>query len=389
VLDQLIEKWEHGPKHTELHRDDPPELPTAGRHIPPALARIVDRCLEKNPAARFQSTRDLAFALEGLSAHSDVQPAVIAESGSQKTAGILWKRLALAAAGILCVTLPFTALHLRESVVEPVVTKFRVDLPEGAALPGGLVGTPYATIAVSPDGRRFVVAVGSAEGTRLMMRSIDSVELVPIPGTEDVQSFSFPSFSPDGRFIAFMAGGKLKKAELIGGSAQTISDLPKGGFGEASWSGDGVIVFSQPFSGLFRVAASGGEPAQLTKLDTSRGETFHRSPSFLPDGRHFLYMRGSGSSAGLYVGSLDSEDAKLLMNGTSNASYAPPGYVLFVRERVLFAQQFDEEALALEGERLSTSWREFSKTCCPGQRRSRCRGRESSCIRTCTLQILS
>ena len=111
----------------------------------------------------------------------------------------------------------------------------------------------------------------------------------PVPGTDESSVLPFSFWSPDGRYLGYFADGKLKKMEISGGPAQTIAHAPnpRGG----SWNRDGVIVFAPDASTpLYRVAATGGEAIQLTSLDTSRQETSHRWPFFLPDGRHFLYL---------------------------------------------------------------------------------------------------
>src|SRR4030095_9557509 len=103
---------------------------------------------------------------------------------------------------------------------------------------------------------------------------------------------------------------------------------------------------------LHRVSAAGGTPERLTTLDASRGELSHFHPRFLPDGRHFLYLVVSSQpeNAGIRVGSLDSSETKLLVNTDVSGAYAPPGYLLFLRDRTLMAQQFDADRLALAGE---------------------------------------
>ena len=126
----------------------------------------------------------------------------------------------------------------------------------------------------------------------------------------------------------------------------TICDAPGGRGG--SWNRDNIIVFARSNTeSLFKVPAAGGEPSPATTLRA--GEAWHRSPSFLPDGRHFLY-RVNGVSPGIFVGSLDSLEGVRLLDSDANAIYAPPGYVLFTRQATLFAQRFDASALGLEGQ---------------------------------------
>ena len=150
--------------------------------------------------------------------------------------------------------------------------------------------------------------------------------------------------------LDFLRQGKLKKIDVEGGPAQTICDAPNGRGG--TWNRDGVIVFApnNPSTSLLRVSASGGEPSPVTKLQS--GETDHRFPSFLPDGKHFLYWTsGTDENSGLvFVGSLDSFEAQRLLATDSAAIYAPPGYLLFVRQGTLLAQPFDATRLEFTGE---------------------------------------
>ena len=145
--------------------------------------------------------------------------------------------------------------------------------------------------------------------TMLWVRALDSAEARVIPGTEQTsQAF----WSPDSRSLAFFDTNTLRRVELAGGPAQEICavSIPMGG---GSWSRNGVIVFSpRPEGVLFRVPAAGGTPQPVTALDHSRGELAHRSPEFLPDGRHFLYVASSGKPGGtaVRVGSIDSMDSR-------------------------------------------------------------------------------
>jgi hypothetical protein len=170
-----------------------------------------------------------------------------------------------------------------------------------------------------------------------------------LAGTEGTE---VPFWSPDSRHLAFVAGGKLRRIEVSGGSSQILCDAARGRGG--SWSRDGVIVFAPDLaSPIQRVAATGGVPAPVTTVDPARGETSHRWPSFLPDGRHFVYMAWGGPSAGghpIYVGSLDGGPPRLLLRAASNAAFAPPHHLLFVAHGNLMAQPLDVERQALAGD---------------------------------------
>jgi len=115
-----------------------------------------------------------------------------------------------------------------------------------------------------------------------------------------------------------------------------------------------VIVIGTTFGPLYRVSAAGGEPTLVTALDQSNFETSHRWPYFLPDGRHFLFFVRSGrvENSGVYVGSLDSKEIKRLLPSVVGAAYAPPGFLLFLRNETLMAQPFDANELKLTGEQV-------------------------------------
>jgi DNA-binding winged helix-turn-helix (wHTH) protein/Tol biopolymer transport system component len=218
------------------------------------------------------------------------------------------------------------------SVPEPELIRFEISAPDNTRF------AAPAQLAVSPDGRKLAFIAESAGTWLLWVRSLDAAVARPLPGTEDAGQ---PFWSPDSDWIGFFAQGKLKKVAAAGGSPETLADAPNGR--GAAWSPEDVIVFSPNiFDGLSRVSASGGEPAVLTGF--GQGQPGHH-PSFLPDGRRFVYWR----SGTVYVGALDSSDSQALLNARP-AVYADPGYLLFEREGTLFAQRFDAATLTLAGD---------------------------------------
>jgi Tol biopolymer transport system component len=220
--------------------------------------------------------------------------------------------------------------------------------------------------AVSPDGRHLAfVATGSDGVARLRIRNLDSLE-VRVLSDSYPTSMSFrgvvgPFFwSPDSRFIGFQSGGKLAKIEISGGPAQALCDVLGTVLG-GSWNREDVIVFADSARGLMQVSAAGGVVSPLTTVDPSRQEVVHALPSFLPDGRHFLYLRVSSSSdkSGAYVGSINTkpedQDSKRLLATAAAPVYVPSsdsdsGQVLFLRQRTLMAQPFDARRLEPFGE---------------------------------------
>src|SRR5262245_34575064 len=279
---------------------DPPELPSE-RRIPPGLVRVVDRCLEKNPAARFQSTRDLAFALESLSTHSEVGARDVAVTGRSGVGGrLLWAIAGGIAAAALALgaaryfrTAPVETRAFRSTIVAPPNTSITFDFPGFAA----------AVLAVSPDGQRLAFLARAADGrVQLWLRPLDGISAQALMGTEGA---SAPFWSPDSQFLGFFADGKLKKINAAGGPPLVLCDalasVPGGAGGGGTWNRDGVIVFGSSQAGpLQRVSAGGGTPSPVTKVDTEKGESFHAWPFFLPDGKRFLYL-AVGSKTGSAV----------------------------------------------------------------------------------------
>ena len=172
-----------------------------------------------------------------------------------------------------------------------------------------------------------------------------------LPGTEGA---SFPFWSPDSRFLAFFADKKLEEDRRVRGTTPDVCEVENGRSG--AWNRDGVILYSpDSTTGIFRVPAAGGAPKPATTLDTARGETTERWVTFLPDGRHFLYMAGSHSagtkseSNAIFVADLDSSEKTLLLQARSNVVYAS-GYLLYMREGILMAQRFDPGSRRVSGD---------------------------------------
>ena len=335
---------------TSILKEDPEDLPVAERRIPPALARIVDRCLEKNAASRFHSMHDLAIALETLSSHSESAipiPAAVAVSPRLARRWVPW---ALAAVTSLAAIGAGGWSYLRE---RPVAPTYRATLlpPEGV-----IIGDPAPSrlFALSPDGRRLAfVALGHDRRRQLWVRSLNGLIAQPLAGTEDALS---PFWSPDSNSVGFYApgnNGTLKKIDVDGGPPITLCRFTGAAAG-ADWNASGDILFTTTGAGggaLYRVSASGGEPSVLMAPDAKAGETDYWWPFFLPDGRHFLYLAvGSGRAPlGVYVASLDSSERTLVMKGGSNAKYAQ-GHLVFMRGATLMAQPFDADRRAVRDE---------------------------------------
>jgi len=251
-------------------------------------------------------------------------------------------------------------IHFRERPLVSAPVQFQIS-PSGSLLQG-------LAFAVSPDGRHLAFSATGPDGVaRLWIRDLESLEIRPLPNSYPASlhitgSAVVPPFfwSPDSRFIGFQSLGKLAKIEISGGPAQTLCDV-QGTVVGGSWNRDGVIVFADSTRGLIQVSAAGGVASPLTTIDPSRKEIVHVLPSFLPDGRHFLYLRASSipENSGVYVGSLNAkpeeQDSKRLLSTTYGPVYVPSsdsdsGQVLFLRQGTLMVQPFDARRLALSGE---------------------------------------
>jgi Tol biopolymer transport system component len=303
---------------------------------PRSLDHVIRRCLAKDPDDRWQTARDVALELSS-----------IGQTETQLGVGVTTLRrgrvlflLGWALAATLLLAIVYFNFGLRgksehqqqafrSSILPP--DKYRIDW----ANPGAL----------SPDGQLLVFSASGPEpGNQLWLRPLDSLTARPLPGTEG----AFGAFwSPDSHWIAFFSSGKLRKISIDGGSPQVICNGPVGRGG--SWGPDGTILLV-PDVGIpvYSVPATGGTPTPVTQLDKVHQELTHRWPSFLPDGKHFLFF-SRGPENMNYVGVLGSLDRKMILKNDSNAIYVSPGYLLFVRNGNLMAQPFDAKRLELTG----------------------------------------
>ena len=307
---------------------------------PPALDHAIRRCLAKDPDERWQTGRDLAGELKWISEGVSQVSAPTIRSTRRK-----WKELTLeSAAAVLAIAtlaLGYAYMHREETTPGTPMRTFIMP-PTGAAFDLGY--------ALSPDGTRIAFTAQTVDGKRdLWIRELNSTTAQELGGAAGGIN---PFWSPDSQWIGFFANGRLKKIPASGGAVQEICDAPNGRGG--TWNAAGTIVFAPAVDGpLSKVPAGGGTATPVTQIDESTGERTHRWPDFLPDGEHFLYVARQISDkqpAGVYVGSVEGNFRKKVVDGTSNATYVEPGYLLFVRGETLFAQRFDNRKLATEGD---------------------------------------
>ncbi|MEX1243815.1 MAG: hypothetical protein WEF99_03440, partial [Thermoanaerobaculia bacterium] len=252
------------------------------------------------------------------------------------------EKLAWAVAAVLALVAGLAIFgYLRRAPKPPRVTRFELATPEEIVA----LDAPR----VSPDGRYVAFNATDASGkTRIWLRALNALAPQPLSGTEGTTR---PFWSPDSRFLGFFAEGKLKKIDVTGGPPQNICDAATGADG--SWSPEGVILYDgRGTDPIYRVAAAGGVPVAAVKPDPAQKASQVGWPEFLPDGRHYLYMViGSRPEDSAYrIGSLDSNESKAFAPAQTLITYAPPGYLLFVRDRTLVAQPFDAKALKTTGE---------------------------------------
>ena len=325
-----------------LHTDPPP-VSARQSLAPPLLDRVVSRCLAKDPNNRWQTARDLVLELQWITGHPTEPAAAPAEpTGARRPLSRAW--FATALTGLVIAIAASAVTYLRSAPVEPPIIRLPLAAPSG--LPDEFANGP---VVISPDGQQLVYPVAGSDGRPVLwMRGLDALDARPI---RDTEGGLYPFWSPDSQSIAFFAQGKLKKVAIDGGPVQILCDarLPLGG----AWSHNDVILFSAAAGHeLYRVPAAGG-PATALPADGINRERV--APSFLADGRRFLYY-GRPQRLGVFLGSLDSTAPIPLAEDYATATYLPSGYLLFLKGAstvslgmTLFAQKVDPATLQPSG----------------------------------------
>jgi Tol biopolymer transport system component len=317
---------------------DPPSVSTIQPMTPPALDRLVRTCLAKEPDERWQNAGDIARELKWIAEGSAAagSPAVAADAGRPRRR----ERLAWGAAAVAALFGVAGLLGPRRAVPPEELTRFKILPPPGQNL--------LAFAVLSPDARRLLLQLRDDGGrNRLAVRSLDSLDVRILPGTDDTRG---AFWSADGREIAFFADGKLKRISADGGPARAVCNA--GGAVWGAWSPEGTILFATDFGGpLYAVPAAGGALTQATALDATVGEVHQNQPCFLPDGRHYVYFAANAdqSKRMIRLGSLDSKETRPLLESDSNAVWAD-GYLIFARDDAVLAWRFDAKSLRLVGE---------------------------------------
>jgi eukaryotic-like serine/threonine-protein kinase len=293
---------------TAVLNEDPPELADPARPVSPALDRILRRCLEKDPEHRFQSARDLSFALSALSGTNASGAAQVTQA-PRRVPLLLWLSITLAVV-VVAGVMGFLARR------PAATTRMQFAIP----VPGEV-----SHMALSSDGS-MLAFVCPEENTGLPMlyvQRVGSPNATLLPGTEGA---SYPFWSPDAANLGFFANGKLEKIAISGGAPQVLANVlaARGG----SWGRRDVIIYA-PDAGsvLWRVNADGTGAAPLTNGIKTKEDNSHRWPVFLPDGNHFLFWAGNFAnskddrSSGIYASSLDGKERKLVTLAHSSFGY--------------------------------------------------------------------
>ena len=310
-------------------KDQPPPVSTIQSVTPPAVDRIVARCLAKDPDERWQTASDLASELKWVQ-QGGAQTASAGASTGRRAFG--WREAAawvLAAGGLTAAAL--TLFSGSRSSGPQGAMRFVINEPPEAPFRGAPIA-PFPVI--SPDGARLVFVAGSTTGTVLAIHSMESGAVQILSGTEGA---GLPFWSPDSRSVAYQVSGKLQRYDVATATVQTVAETP--GFEGGTWNRDGIILYGTPTDGLFKVAAQGGQPQQVTRLDRAKGEVSHRWPVFMPDGRHYVFVATPRNT--LRFATLESGEAKDLTTTEARAIYSPAGYLMYGVQGVLHARRFD------------------------------------------------
>lgn len=307
---------------------------------PPALSRVVQICLAKDPEDRWQTAHDVALQLEWVDeggSQAGVPAPVAARRRSRER--VAWAIAAFGVAG--CAALA-AVLFASRTQPDSRVIRFRIPVP--AHLSG------FSHPQVSPDGSMIsFFATDSTGSGNVWIHRLNALEPQPLPGTEEATR---PFWSPDSRQLAFFTpAGKLKKISVAGGPAQTIGEHP--GAADGSWGANGIILFdASTTDSIMSIPAKGGVPAPASVIAREDGEVGAAWPHFLPDGKHFLYMgmTNDRDALTLRVGELGSMESRVLGQVGSRMEYAMEGYLLYVKDGTLLARPFDADKAEFTGE---------------------------------------
>ncbi|HUU35312.1 MAG TPA: protein kinase, partial [Vicinamibacterales bacterium] len=302
---------------------------------PWGVRRLLTRCLEKDPKRRYHEVADVRLDLEDAMATPGPAAAPVARPGA---------RLGVTAAAVAVTALTTAAIVWAFGVAAPASPAAGSGISRFMIEPAEPMPENEGFLIFSRDGRRVAYAAGPAGRQRLFVRDVDQFSSKPVPETEGVVS---ATFSPDGQSIAFIAERKLRSVTLAGGAPLTLRERVDGA--GLSWTADQMILFSPgTATGIWRVPATGGNPAEVTRPGASDNE--QRFPELLPNGKGVLFnARGGVTDDMVYVESLETHERRAIVRGLA-PHYLPTGHLAFVRAGTLFAIAFDAERLEAKGE---------------------------------------
>jgi len=314
--------------------------------VPPSVHRLLSECLRKDPRKRLRDIGDVWRLLEEVPPPGTSPAPTPAPAAAPSKTKWLWPAVA---ALLLLTTAALSFIHFRETPPAAAAMRFDILPPPKTTL---------NTFTISPDGRKLVFNVRSADGRNaLWLRMMDSLQTRELPGTQGANLDV--AWSPNSESIAFLAEGSVKRIDIAGGTPQTLASFGQPTSGIA-WSPQDVILYSNGGI-LTRVPASGGEAVTVTAFNPQHGDQAHGRPFFLPDGKHFLYyqLASKPETTGVYSGSLDVKPAeqpqKRLLDSPAGVVYVDSpgkaaGYLLFLRGAALMTQPFDAGRLELAGQ---------------------------------------
>ena len=320
--------------------------------VPSEIQQLIRRCLNKDPRQRLQSIGEARIGIENVieGRTAQMRGSGITAAPSSVIAPVKENRALKILAGCTLAALLIAAGFLLANLLHSGST--RENLPIRFAIlppPGTSLNSVLRTVAISRDGTRIALSASSSDGPRLYRRDMNSASAVPIGGSEGAVN---PAFSPDGRWLAFFAAGKLKKISLDGGSPVVIAEgisNPKG----LSWGTDHNIYYAPSLSsGILRVSDSGGTPQPVTKLQADKGELADFSPDVLPDGKTLLFTAFSGGNmddGALVAQKIGSDERKVIVGKGADAHFFAPNHLLYMRSGNLMATDFDAGKLQTTG----------------------------------------
>jgi serine/threonine-protein kinase len=307
-------------------------LPVA---TPGRLRDLLQRCLRKDARERLRDMGEARVALDEMSRGAGAGKEERAHAKPGRRMPVAFMIALVAVTAVLSVVV--TRIVWRSPAPREIALS--VVLSRGTSLEGGLENN---VLAIAPDGQSLAYTARSTEAQRLFLRQLDQPDAVEMPGTIDARN---PFFSPDGEWVAFCAGRKLKKISVRGGTPVELADVAADRAG--TWLDDGSIVYSPSFaSPLYRIGANGGEPVAITTIDSTRNERTHRWPDGLPGSEWVVFTVGLVNSPGGYddasidAVSLKTGERRNLARG-SCARYAPGNRLVFARGGSLYAVPID------------------------------------------------